>query len=196
MPVVAGAGDRRDRTVETHEYDATGRRRKTLYVDTAAQRSAVHYSWGVEDIDAFFAAPAARGESWARAGRAARARSRAVWERHNLVRWSTKRFEIDINPVDLLNPAAYDNVTPRIVRMRDSRLRWAPRTSAQPPLPLGELLRAIQARGSRPAAAWMRRRASDHGIVVAVPASTRSSRVRISADHAASASASTSLSRL
>src|SRR6266508_4782804 len=59
-----------------------------------------------------------------------------------------------------------------------------------------ELLRGTQGRGSRPAAVWMRRRASDHGIVGAVPASTRSSRARISADHAASASASTSPSRL
>ena len=43
---------------------------------------------------------------------------------------------------------------------------------------------------------WILRRASDQGIVLAAPASTRSKRARISADHAASASGSTSVSKL
>src|SRR5688572_27904790 len=47
-----------------------------------------------------------------------------------------------------------------------------------------------------PAAAWMRRRAADCGIVVAVPAATPSRRMRISVAHTASASLSTSVSRL
>jgi hypothetical protein len=48
----------------------------------------------------------------------------------------------------------------------------------------------------RPAAARIRRRASDHGMVFATPASTLSRRRAISADQAASTSSSTSRSRL
>jgi hypothetical protein len=76
---------------------------------------------------------------------------------------------------------------------RDGCGRTAFRVSRAPsPLLLRSLRGGIQARGPRPAAGWMRRRASDHESVSAVPGSTRSIRARISSAQAASASGSTS----
>jgi YD repeat-containing protein len=57
--LVARAQDGHDRIAETYEYDATGRKRKTLYVDLAAQRPDTHYSWGVEGTDCSYSAPGA-----------------------------------------------------------------------------------------------------------------------------------------
>lgn len=51
------AGDGGDRSVETYEYDASGRKRKTLHVDVTAQRADTCYSWGVEGTDAAYSAP-------------------------------------------------------------------------------------------------------------------------------------------
>jgi YD repeat-containing protein len=36
-----------DRVVETYDHDAAGRKKKTLYIDVAAQRPNTHYVWGV-----------------------------------------------------------------------------------------------------------------------------------------------------
>jgi hypothetical protein len=45
--------------VQRYEYDVQGRKRKTLYVDVAAQRPNTHYSWGVDGTDATYSAPGA-----------------------------------------------------------------------------------------------------------------------------------------
>src|SRR5579871_263802 len=45
-----------DRTVESYEYDPWGRKSKTIHVDVAAQRSGMHYGWGVEGTDSAYSA--------------------------------------------------------------------------------------------------------------------------------------------
>jgi hypothetical protein len=55
--VVDRSEDGRDRIAESYEYDATGRKKKTLYVDLAAQRSNTHYFWGVDGSDTGYSAP-------------------------------------------------------------------------------------------------------------------------------------------
>jgi YD repeat-containing protein len=57
--LVARAPDGRERIAESYEYDATGRMKKTLYVDVAAQRPDTQYSWGVEGSDSSYSAPGA-----------------------------------------------------------------------------------------------------------------------------------------
>lgn len=46
-----------DRVLESYEYDAAGGKRKTIYVDLAAQRPDTHYAWGVEGTDSTYSAP-------------------------------------------------------------------------------------------------------------------------------------------
>lgn len=48
-----------DRIAESYEYYATGGKKKTLYVDVAAQRPDTHYAWGVEGTDSAYSAPGA-----------------------------------------------------------------------------------------------------------------------------------------
>jgi hypothetical protein len=48
-----------DRIVESYEYSDTGNKKKTLYVDVAAQRPGTHYAWGVEGTDSAYSAPGA-----------------------------------------------------------------------------------------------------------------------------------------
>ena len=48
-----------DRVVESYEYDAAGRKRKTFYVDLAAQRPDTQYYWEVEGTDSSYFAPGA-----------------------------------------------------------------------------------------------------------------------------------------
>ena len=57
--MVARTSDGRDRIAESYEYDATGRKKKTLYVDVTAQSSDTMYFWGVEDTDCAYSAPGA-----------------------------------------------------------------------------------------------------------------------------------------
>jgi len=57
--LVALTPDGRDRIAEGYEYDATGRKRKTLYVDLAFQRPNTMYCWGVEGTDCVYSAPGA-----------------------------------------------------------------------------------------------------------------------------------------
>jgi hypothetical protein len=48
-----------DRIAESYEYDSAGRKKKTLYVDLAAQRPNTQYAWGVEGTDSSYSAPGA-----------------------------------------------------------------------------------------------------------------------------------------
>jgi hypothetical protein len=48
-----------DRITESYEYDPVGRKKKTLYVDSAAQRPDALYAWGVEGTDSSYSAPGA-----------------------------------------------------------------------------------------------------------------------------------------
>ncbi len=48
-----------DRISESYEYDADGRRKKTLYVDLTAQRPNTRYAWAVEGSDSIYSAPGA-----------------------------------------------------------------------------------------------------------------------------------------
>ena len=48
-----------DRIAEAYEYDSAGRKKKTLYVDLAAQRPNTQYAWGVEGTDSSYSAPGA-----------------------------------------------------------------------------------------------------------------------------------------
>jgi hypothetical protein len=48
-----------DRIAESYEYDAIGIKKKTLYIDMAAQRPDTHYAWGVEGTDSAYSAPGA-----------------------------------------------------------------------------------------------------------------------------------------
>ena len=52
-------GHGRDRIAERYEYDATGLKKKTLYVDLALQRPDTQYFWGVEGTDSSYSAPGA-----------------------------------------------------------------------------------------------------------------------------------------
>ena len=54
--IVARGEGGTDRIAESYEYDATGRKKKTLHVDLAAQRSSTHYFWGVEGSDTSYSA--------------------------------------------------------------------------------------------------------------------------------------------
>jgi YD repeat-containing protein len=56
LRVFARKGDG-DHTVETYEYDPSGRKSKTLHVDVAAQRTDAHYAWGVEGTDSAYSVP-------------------------------------------------------------------------------------------------------------------------------------------
>ena len=57
--VIARSKDGGDRVAESYEYDAAGRKKKTLYVDLAAQRPDTQYAWGVEGTDSGYSAPGA-----------------------------------------------------------------------------------------------------------------------------------------
>jgi YD repeat-containing protein len=59
LRVVARRQSEGDRIVEAYEYDASGRKKKTFYVDLAAQRPNTHYAWGVEGTDSAYSAPGA-----------------------------------------------------------------------------------------------------------------------------------------
>ena len=50
----ADAGDDGLYKAESYEYDAAGRKKKTFYVDLAAQRPDTQYSWGVEGTDSSY----------------------------------------------------------------------------------------------------------------------------------------------
>jgi YD repeat-containing protein len=57
--LIARAKDGGDRLAESWEYDAAGRKIRTLYIDLAAQRPDTHYGWGVEGTDSSYSAPGA-----------------------------------------------------------------------------------------------------------------------------------------
>jgi hypothetical protein len=48
-----------DQTAENFEYDASGRKKKTVHVDVASQRPDTHYGWSVEGTDTSYSAPGA-----------------------------------------------------------------------------------------------------------------------------------------
>ena len=55
--IVARSGNGDDRVSESFEYDADGRKTKTLYVDVANQRPDTTYAWGIEGSDSAYSAP-------------------------------------------------------------------------------------------------------------------------------------------
>ncbi len=57
--IVAQATDGSERIAESYEYDATGRKEKTFYVDVTGQSSETMYLWGVEGTDCGYSAPGA-----------------------------------------------------------------------------------------------------------------------------------------
>ena len=57
--IVAQGTDGSERIAESYEYDATGRKEKTFYVDLAVQSSDTMYMWGVEGSDCGYSAPGA-----------------------------------------------------------------------------------------------------------------------------------------
>jgi hypothetical protein len=59
LRVLARNADGNDRIIETYEYDASGCKIKTFYVDVAAQRQETHYAWGLEGTDSAYLAPGA-----------------------------------------------------------------------------------------------------------------------------------------
>jgi hypothetical protein len=59
LRVIVRPTDRGDRLAESYEYDGAGRKKKTFFVDLAAQRPDTQYSWGVEGTDSYYSAPGA-----------------------------------------------------------------------------------------------------------------------------------------
>jgi hypothetical protein len=57
--VIAQPNGGGDRIAESYDYDAGGRKKKTFYVDLAAQRPNTHYAWGIEGTDSNYSAPGA-----------------------------------------------------------------------------------------------------------------------------------------
>ena len=59
MRVIVRPNGGSDRIAESYEYDAAGRKKKTFYIDLAAQSPNIHYGWGVEGTDSIYSAPGA-----------------------------------------------------------------------------------------------------------------------------------------
>jgi hypothetical protein len=57
--VIARPNGGGERITESYEYDACGRKKKTVYVDVAAQRANSYYCYGVEGTDTSYSAPGA-----------------------------------------------------------------------------------------------------------------------------------------